>query len=263
MADIQEYLNAISQAIYGEEVRGSIRDAIDLINKVGERTLNLGTAISSETDPVTGFYEDSLYLNTYTWDFWKCNGTGWVLQGNMRGSGIDRIYKKYNTGHVDTYEILLTGNIPGGMFDVTNATRFTVGTAVTAENTTIIIDGITYYANDLYLNSSTWILWQCDGTGWVNVGVIKGRDGIDGIDGIDGVDGISPTVTITKSGTITTITIVDKDGTHVANIKDGESGDGSGDMLKSVYDYNDDGVIDLNALPVASDSDIRAIINAR
>lgn len=36
MPDIQQYLNSIKQAIYGEQVRGSIHDAIEAINKVAE-----------------------------------------------------------------------------------------------------------------------------------------------------------------------------------------------------------------------------------
>ena len=40
MANINTYLQAILQAVYGEDVRGSIHDAIDIINKVGEVVLN-------------------------------------------------------------------------------------------------------------------------------------------------------------------------------------------------------------------------------
>lgn len=41
---------------------------------------------------------------------------------------------------------------------------------------------------------------------------------------LEGADGISPTVSISKSGKVTTITITDKDGTHTATINDGEDG---------------------------------------
>ena len=47
---------------------------------------------------------------------------------------------------------------------------------------------------------------------------------IKGKDGADGKDGVSPTVSITKSGDTTTITIVDKDGTHTQTVKDGTDG---------------------------------------
>lgn len=53
---------------------------------------------------------------------------------------------------------------------------------------------------------------------------IEGVKGEDGKDGTDGVDGVSPTVTISKSGTVTTLTIADANGTQTATINDGEPG---------------------------------------
>lgn len=55
-------------------------------------------------------------------------------------------------------------------------------------------------------------------------------------DGTDGDDGVSPTVSISKVGKVTTITITDADGTHTATINDGADGQGAGDMLKADYD---------------------------
>ena len=69
-------------------------------------------------------------------------------------------------------------------------------------------------------------------------------DGTDGVDGTDGEDGYSPTATVSKSGKIATITITDKDGTTTAEIRDGEDGQGSGDMLKSTYDTDNNGIVD-------------------
>lgn len=85
MANIDQYLQAIMNAVYGEDVRGSIHDAIDLINKVGEKTLTIGTAIVDPSSSIEGYYEDSVYINSQTDDVWKCDGTQWVLQGNMKG----------------------------------------------------------------------------------------------------------------------------------------------------------------------------------
>ena len=43
-----------------------------------------------------------------------------------------------------------------------------------------------YVAGNLYLNNSTWDLWQCIGTdSWVNKGNIKGKTGDKGVDGIN------------------------------------------------------------------------------
>lgn len=86
MADISTELQAIMDAVYGEDVRGAIHDAIDLINKVGEVTLTLGTAVTNASSSITGFYEDSVYINTNTYDVWQCTGTAWALKGNIKGA---------------------------------------------------------------------------------------------------------------------------------------------------------------------------------
>jgi hypothetical protein len=51
-----------------------------------------------------------------------------------------------------------------------------------------------------------------------------GSPGKDGAAGKDGSDGYSPTVSVSKSGTKTTISITDKNGTKTATINDGTNG---------------------------------------
>lgn len=51
-----------------------------------------------------------------------------------------------------------------------------------------------------------------------------GQPGADGADGKDGLDGYSPTVSVSKIGKTTTISITDKNGTKTATINDGEDG---------------------------------------
>lgn len=62
--------------------------------------------------------------------------------------------------------------------------------------------------------------------------------------GDPGNDGFSPTVTTEKVGKTTTITITDAQGEHTATILDGQDGQGSGDMLTSVYDTDHNGIVD-------------------
>lgn len=86
MADISTELAAILAAVYGEDVRGSIHDAIKKINDVSEVVLSTGTAITSSSSSSTGFFEDSLYLNTDTYELWKCTGTDtWQSLGILKG----------------------------------------------------------------------------------------------------------------------------------------------------------------------------------
>ena len=90
MADISTYLAAILSAVYGEDVRGSIHDAIEIINDVSEVVLTTGTAVTSASSSSEGFYVDSLYFNTNTDELWKCVGTDtWESQGILKGEDGD------------------------------------------------------------------------------------------------------------------------------------------------------------------------------
>lgn len=139
MADISVYLQKIMSAIYGEDVRGSIHDAIEIINEVGEVVLSTGTAVTSASSSSSGFFEDSLYLNTNTFELWKCIGTDtWQSQGILKGD---------------------TGD-PGE-----DGNRWFRGTAISgkAVNPTVYSgSGITdANAGDFYLNPSEGAVYHC------------------------------------------------------------------------------------------------------
>lgn len=77
---------------------------------------------------------------------------------------------------------------------------------------------------------------------------VKGKDYFDGQPGKDGADGVSPTVAVSKSGKVTTVSITDKNGTKTATINDGADGspgsagkDGTSVTVKSVSESTADG----------------------
>lgn len=169
MADISVYLQAILDAVYGEQVRGSIHDAIEIINDAMEVSIDAGTAVSSASSSSTGFFLDSLYINTNTYDLWRCIGTdSWVNVGNLRGTGIITIAKTSTVGNVDTYTITFDDGSTE-TFDVTNGTDGTngstwyKGTAITGTGSSIV--GFPGILNDFYLNSSTGGVYICTKTG--------------------------------------------------------------------------------------------------
>lgn len=97
-------------------------------------------------------------------------------------------------------------------------------------------DGITPHIDS---TTKHWMIGDTD-TGIMAEGVngIDGKDGTNGIDGKDGTDGVSPTVTVTKEGSVATITCTDVNGTTTATIsdgKDGTSGGGSTGGSTDVY----------------------------
>lgn len=172
MADISSYLAAIMAAVYGEDVRGSIHDAIDIINKVSEVVLNTGTAVTGPTSSSTGFYKDSFYINTSTMELWKCIGTdSWQSQGVLKGAdgangnGIVSITKTATVGLVDTYTIAYDDGTTT-TYDVTNGqngSKWYKGTAISGTGTSIT--GFPGVINDFYLNSSTGYVYTCTKTG--------------------------------------------------------------------------------------------------
>lgn len=169
MADISSYLQDILDAVYGEQVRGSIHDAIEIINDVSEVVISAGTAVTSASSSSTGFFEDSLYVNTNTCDLWKCIGTdSWQKIANLRGIGITSIVKTSTVANVDTYTITFDdGNTQ--TFDVTNGINGTngstwyKGTALSGTGSGIV--GFPGVINDFYLNSNTGGVYVCTKTG--------------------------------------------------------------------------------------------------
>jgi len=172
MANISSYLAAILAAVYGEDVRGSIHDAIEIINDVSEVVLNTGTAVTSATSSSTGFYDGSFYINTNTMELWKCVGTdSWQSQGVLKGAdgangnGIASIVKTSTVGLVDTYTITYDDGSTT-TYDITNGqngSKWYKGTAISGTGTSIT--GFPGVVNDFYLNSADGYVYTCTKTG--------------------------------------------------------------------------------------------------
>lgn len=118
MANITAELAAIMAAVYGEEVRGSIHDAIEKINTASEKAIASGTAFAPG-DLATGYPSGSLYLNLSTNKLLRSNGSTWDDAGSTKGNGIVSIEKTDTTGLVDTYTITYD-DASTEIFEVTN-----------------------------------------------------------------------------------------------------------------------------------------------
>lgn len=177
MADISTELARILSAIYGEDVRGSIHDAIEKINDVAEAVLTTGTDVTSPSSSSTGFYDDSLYLNTDTFELWKCTGVNtWASQGILKGeagddgNGIVSIAKTSTSGLVDTYTITYT-NGDTDTFTVTNGedgangNKWYRGTGISGKAAlpTVYTNSGVADANsgDMFLNPSEGAVYSC------------------------------------------------------------------------------------------------------
>ena len=159
MANIDAYLQAIMAAVRGEQVRGSIHDAIDIINKVSEKVIDSGTAINAG-DPKGDAYDKSLYINTSTNKLLRCNGTKWVEVGSIKGNGISEITGPTPgaTDLDDVYTIHYTEG-PDTIFTVHNGKEIT---SVQISSTVGLVDTYTI----LYSDGSTDTFNVKNGNQW-------------------------------------------------------------------------------------------------
>ena len=99
-------------------------------------------------------------------------------------------------------------------------------------------------------SGTTLTITSASGTSSANLKGDKGDkgDSVKGDPGSPGADGVSPTVSVSKSGKVTTVSITDKAGTKTATINDGADGsngsngkDGTSVTVKSVSESSADG----------------------
>lgn len=153
------------------------------------------------------------------------------------GVGINSIAKTATSGLVDTYTITLTDNTQY-TFTITNGKDGS--------------DGSSSGSGSLYMQASGgYIQYSNDGISWENVIAISDLKGASGADGEDGADGFSPTVSIQEISGGHRVTITDATGVKTFDVMDGIDGTSissgstsSGDMLKSTYDTDNDGIVD-------------------
>ena len=168
-------------------------------------------------------------------------------KGDPGQDGISPTLSESKEGKVTT--VTVTDGNGTHTFEVNDGADGKDGTSITilgsySTEAELIAAHPTGNQGDGYLVAGDLYVWDVSTSAWKNVGSIQGPPGTDGIDGTDGVDGISPTVEISKTGKVTTITITDVTGPHTATINDGVDGTGAGDMRMATYDTDGNGIVD-------------------
>ena len=210
MINIKDALYNILHSRYGRDVRQSIHDGIYQINENANEAIDLaqikfGTAVNSPTDPITGYTENSLYLNINTNIMWKLEGSLWVKKGTFKS--IDNISLLSTSGTIDTYKITFTdGSVSN--FNVTNGTDGADGKSITGITKTSTSGKTDHY--DVNLS---------DGT------TISGFDVTNGTDGADGKS-IANIALASTSGNVKNYDVFLDDGTKTPtgfSVEDGAS----------------------------------------
>ena len=192
------------------DVRESIHDAIYQIDANANEAIDLaqikfGTAVNSPTDPITGFTENSVYLNVNTGIIWRLEGGSWVKKGTFKS--IDSISLSGTSGLIDTYTITFTDGSTSN-YTVKNGAD---GKSITGITKTSTSGNVDHYDVDL-----------SDGS------TISGFDVTNGTNGADGSDGksIANISLASTSGNVKTYDVILDDGTKTPtgfSIEDGAS----------------------------------------
>ena len=145
-------------------------------------------------------------------------------KGDAGQNGISPTLSENKVGKVTT--VTVTDGNGTHTFEVNDGADGKDGTSITilgsySTEAELIAAHPTGNKGDGYLVEGNLYVWDISTSAWKNVGSIQGPAGTDGI------NGVSPTVEISKTGKVTTITITDATGTHTATINDGVDGAGS------------------------------------
>ena len=108
MATHQANIDNLRTATLGEQVRGSMIQLFEEDYNLVKRGINVGTAVTSASSSTAGYYDGNLYINSATLDVWECNGSVWIRQGNLKGiADITETISPVDGG-VNTITITLT-----------------------------------------------------------------------------------------------------------------------------------------------------------
>ena len=137
------------------------------------------TATKFPSSGITAALANDVYINTSTGAMYKCVAGGaaasatWAYTGNITGPQGQQGIQGPKGDKGDPGE------------DGERGSTITSGTSVSAPGT--VSGG--YQDGDVYINTSTWNVYQVKGTSWTLVGNIKGADGADGATGAKGDKG--------------------------------------------------------------------------
>lgn len=85
MATHAQNIENLRNAIYGEQVRGSMIELFEEDYTLVKNGVMVGNDISSESDPITGYTDGCLYINNVIWHLFKLDGTAWSDKGSIVG----------------------------------------------------------------------------------------------------------------------------------------------------------------------------------
>lgn len=206
----------------------------------GEESKDLETVIKDINDKVDGIAKTNkgigsitnYYLATSESSGVTTETTGWTTKIQNVSSSKKYLWNYEVTKYTDDTVANTTEPCIIGMYSAVGATGNGIQKITEYYALSALKDSVptVWSENVPNLTATNKYLWNYEEILYTNGGTeltkkrIIGVYGDTGKDGKKGEDGYSPTATISKNGDTTTITIVDKTGTHTQTVKDGING---------------------------------------
>lgn len=228
----------------------------------GEESKDLETVIKDINDKVDGIAKTNkgigsitnYYLATFESSGVTTETAGWTTKIQNVSSSKKYLWNYEVTKYTDDTIANTTEPCIIGMYSAVGATGNGIQKITEYYALSALKDSVptVWSENVPNLTATNKYLWNYEKILYTNGGTeltkkrIIGVYGDTGKDGAKGEDGYSPTATVSKNGDTTTITIVDKTGTHTQTVKDGTNGTPGKDGIngKTTYfhvKYSNDG----------------------
>ena len=176
-----------------------------------------GTSTTAVTVTVSGSKAGDMYLNTSTYNVYKASAANsWIYVCNIKGATGATGAKGDTGAQGPKGDTGATGAKGATGASGTRGSQMHWGTGVTGTSTTATVfsgSGVaSALVNDLYLNTSTWNIYQCTVSGaastakWVYKGNIKGASGATASTGTPTTAGLTRLYTGTGTNTNGTMT---------------------------------------------------------
>ena len=111
MATHAQNIANLRNAVYGEQVRGSMIELFEEDYNLVKDGVGIGTAVSSSSSSTAGFSDGAVYINNSTWHIFKLEGTAWSDKGIIKGDTGASVVSAHDNGDGTFYLTLSDGTV--------------------------------------------------------------------------------------------------------------------------------------------------------
>ena len=113
MATHAQNIANLRNAVYGEQVRGSMIELFEEDYNLVKDGVGVGTDVSSSASSTTGYSDGAVYINNSTWHLFKLEGTAWADKGIIQGTQGESVTGAVDNGDGTFYLTLSDGSRTG------------------------------------------------------------------------------------------------------------------------------------------------------